>query len=139
MKTFNIYKHPVQGVEAVKVGFSWPAFFFGFIWMLIKKLWLLAIVWFGLTMVLSFIENLIVIRQPADSQVFSYALLAICYIALWLLPGFKGNAWRESNLLKRGYQKIISLNADNPDAAVAQFVQAQPPVPVHEVRPDITN
>ena len=27
MKTFNVYKHPTQGIEAVKVGFSWPAFF----------------------------------------------------------------------------------------------------------------
>lgn len=27
MRTFTIYKHPAQGFEAVKVGFSWPAFF----------------------------------------------------------------------------------------------------------------
>ena len=39
MKTFQVYKHPIAGIEAIKVGFSFPAFFFGWIWMFIKKLW----------------------------------------------------------------------------------------------------
>lgn len=30
MKTYDIYKHPTRGIEIVKIGFSWPAFFFGF-------------------------------------------------------------------------------------------------------------
>jgi len=45
VKTFNIYHHPIHGYEAVKVGFSWPAFFFAFIWMLLKRLWLHAAVY----------------------------------------------------------------------------------------------
>ena len=36
MKTFQVYKHPIAGIEAIKVGFSFPAFFFGWIWMFIK-------------------------------------------------------------------------------------------------------
>ena len=57
MKTFNVYKHPTQGIEAVKIGFSWPAFFFGIIWMLVKKLWGLAGAWFAVYIVLSLIEK----------------------------------------------------------------------------------
>jgi len=45
MRTFNVYKHPTQGFEAVKVGFSSPAFFFGIIWMMVKKLWGFAGLW----------------------------------------------------------------------------------------------
>ena len=56
MKAFAVYQHPTHGFEAVKRGFSWPAFFFGVIWMLIKKLWLLAISWLGLYVVLVLVE-----------------------------------------------------------------------------------
>ena len=43
MKTFEVYQHPTQSSEAVKEGFSWPAFFFGPAWLLFKQLWLFAV------------------------------------------------------------------------------------------------
>ena len=67
MKTFNVYKHPTQGIEAVKIGFSWPAFFFGIIWMLVKKLWGLAGMWFAAYIVLSLIES-VTDQSPAIKQ-----------------------------------------------------------------------
>ena len=36
MKVFTVYKHESKFYEAVKVGFSWPAFIFGGWWMLVK-------------------------------------------------------------------------------------------------------
>jgi hypothetical protein len=39
MKTFKIYEPPTGECEAVKQGWSWPAFFFGPIWALVKTLW----------------------------------------------------------------------------------------------------
>lgn len=56
MRTFRVYAHPTRGSEAVKVGFSWPAFWFGGFWMLAKKLWGYAIAWFSLWFVLSMVE-----------------------------------------------------------------------------------
>ena len=38
MKTYHVFEHPTRGLEAVKVGVSWPGFFFGFFWMLVKKM-----------------------------------------------------------------------------------------------------
>jgi len=46
MKILDIYKHPAQGIEAIKGGFSWPAFFFCFILMLVKKLLRFPGAWF---------------------------------------------------------------------------------------------
>jgi hypothetical protein len=45
VKTFNAYCHPTGDFEAVKIGFSWPALFFSFVWMLAKKLWKFAALW----------------------------------------------------------------------------------------------
>ena len=54
MKTFNVFSHPVQGFEAVKVGFSWPAFLFGSLWMLDKGLWRLSGLWFAIYSTVAF-------------------------------------------------------------------------------------
>ncbi len=47
MRSFNVYRHPAEGYEAVKTGFSWPALLLGIIWMLAKKLWTFAAIWFA--------------------------------------------------------------------------------------------
>jgi len=114
MKTFNVYKHPTQGIEAVKVGFSWPAFFFGTIWMLVKKLWGLAGAFFAAYIVLLLIEK--VTDQSGEGGL----LLAAGYFTGWLVPAFKGNKWREENLSKRGYEQLTTVQAETPDAAAAQ-------------------
>jgi hypothetical protein len=43
---------------------------------------------------------------------------------LWLVPAFKGNKWREDNLSNRGYKLLNTVQADNPDAAVAQSTKS---------------
>jgi len=39
MKTFSIFEHPTGQMEAVKNGWSWAAFFFGWIWTLVERLY----------------------------------------------------------------------------------------------------
>lgn len=124
MKTFNVYKHPTLGFEAVKVGFSWPAFFFGVIWMLVKKLWGLAGLWLGAYIVCWLIETVTDKSQEGGAQALVYLVLASAYFALWLIPPFKGNKWREENLSKRGYELLSTVQAETPDAAVAQVAKS---------------
>ena len=124
MKPFNVYKHPTLGFEAVKVGFSWPAFFFGIIWMLVKKLWGLAGLWIGAYIVCWLIES-VADSSPDDwAKAGVYLLLAAAYFALWLVPPFSGNKWREGNLSKRGYELLGTVQAETPDAAVAQAAKS---------------
>ena len=123
MKTFKVYKHPVKGLEAVKVGYSWPAFFFNCIWMFTKKLWALALTWIGLYFVLGTIKNVTSASEESDAQLIVYLLLFAGYVALNLVPGFKGNQWREANLTKRGFELVGTVQSATPDAAVAQVVK----------------
>ena len=119
MKKFNIYEHPTQGFEAIKVGFSWPAFFFGIFWMLVKKLWVIAGVWLVAYIILSLIEK-VTDQSGADiAQSLVYLILIVGYLTLWLVPAFKGNKWRTGSLLKRGYEEIVTVQAETPDAAIA--------------------
>lgn len=126
MKTFSVYKHPIQNFEAVKVGFAWPAFFFGFIWMLAKKLWGLAGLWFAAYVVCALIDLVTEQSERGGAQALVYLVLLAAYVALWLIPAFKGNQWREANLIARGYELLNTVQAETPDAAMAKLAKSAP-------------
>jgi hypothetical protein len=122
MKTFKVYKHPTRGLEAVKVGFSWTGFIFGIFWMLLKKLWAVALLWFGLYFVFNLVNTVTSQSEESGAQALVYLLLAAGYVALNLVPGFKGNQWREANLTKRGFALAGTAQTETPDAAIAHVV-----------------
>jgi Protein of unknown function (DUF2628) len=123
MKTFNVYRHPIQGLEAVKVGFSWPAASAGPIWMLLKQLWGLSGLWVAIYMALSLIETVVDTSEPGGAQALVYLLLVAGYVALGLIPGFKGNKWREKNLIRRGFEMLGTVQAETPEAAISQVAK----------------
>ena len=125
MKSFNVYKHPSHGIEAVRVGFSWPALFFGILWMLAKRLWGLAGIWFVALIVLSLVEKVADQSREDGAQALVYLILAVAYFALRLIPAFHGNKWKEKDLSKRGFEHSAeTVQAETADAAVAQVAKA---------------
>lgn len=123
MKTFNVYRHPIQGHEAVKVGFSWPAASAGPIWMLAKNLWGLSGLWVAMYFTLSLVETVTETSEPSGAQVLLYLLLVAGYFTLGLVPGFKGNKWREKNLVRRGFEMLGTVQAETPEAAISQVAK----------------
>lgn len=119
MTTFNLYKHPTQGIEAVKSGFSWPAFFFGVVWMVVKKLWVLAVVWFVAYVVFAFLGTSMTPSLEGTGAVINDAISTAGQAALWLVPAFMGNKWREKNLAMRGYEQLTTVEAESPEDAIA--------------------
>src|SRR5262245_8944624 len=98
MKTFKVYKHPAQGFAAVKEGFSWPALCFGPLWLFVKKLWMFAVAWIAVSVFLSVVEGITDEVETASGQMtVAYLIVAGIYLALWLIPAFKGNSWRTNN------------------------------------------
>ena len=120
MKTFNVYRHPIQGLEAVKVGFSWPASSAGPIWMLVKKLWGLSGLWLAMYLALSLVETVTDQSEPGGAQALVYLLLVAGYFALGLVPGLKGNKWREKDLVRREFEMLGTVQAETPEAAISQ-------------------
>lgn len=131
MKNYNIYKHPNGKIEAVKQGWSWPAFFFGWIWALIKQLWMVAVLIIAYAIISSIVIQLMTPSYDYYeyggedlSQAFllqSISLLIQLGIAIFL--GVKGNSLREANLIKRGYECIGNINAVNPDSAISDALK----------------
>ena len=126
MRTFQVYSHPTwRRFEAVKLGFSWPALFFGIFWMLVKELFSYAGIWFVLYLLLVLMEAVMdEARSAPGLQAIMYLILVVGYFALWLVPGFKGNAWRSQNLKKQGYDLVGTSDAETPKAAIGKLAKA---------------
>lgn len=115
MKEFKIYQHPTGKQEAVKQGWSWPGFFFGPIWALVKKLWGLGALLLVAVIVLSAV--------PAGTEV--GMLTTLIMLVIYIVCGVNGNKWREKNLVSRGYEHLDTVSAANPDGAIALFIKGQ--------------
>jgi len=119
MKTFDIYCHPVSAIEAVKVGFSWPAFFFGSLWMLDKGLWGRAGLWLVSYAAVRLVATLADTVQGGDYfGLFLMGLLA----ALALIAGANGNRWWVQRLLKRRYRRMTTVTAPTPEEATLEYL-----------------
>lgn len=122
-KQYRIYENTLGVREAVKQGWSWPAFFFSFIWAFVKKMnavgggvvggLVFLIIFFGA------IEN----SSNADSNDALNALFGFVEIALAVVFGVNGNRWRELNLGTRGYQLKGIISAETDESALMLYAK----------------
>lgn len=119
MKQFKIYTNPQGSYEAVKQGWSWPAFFFGPIWALVKKMWALGFGVLGVFFVLGFIGGAVggELEQWIDD------IMSIGSLVVTIVFGLNGNKWRETNLESRGFDFKDTVTAANGEGAIALYVK----------------
>lgn len=117
MKQFKVFKHPAGSHEAVKQGWSWPAFFFSFIWAMVKKMWGLGVGVLIGTFVLGFFVGAAGMGDGGD------VLINIFAIIVNVIFGLKGNSWREKNLASRGFERVDTVTAANPEGAIALYLK----------------
>jgi hypothetical protein len=106
----------VAATVAVKDGFSWPAFFFSFLWALTQRLWLVALVLFA-------VEMLLMIP-------FTYldgATEAAGSLGVMLVLGWIGNDLKRRGLEKRGLEQHEVVLADSAEAAVRRYFSEMSP------------
>lgn len=128
MRTYRVFKHPSRGFRAVKVGCSYPALFFGLIWMFFKNLWVHAVLWLVFAVGLSLFGSWVNSRAMAGPVAFTneidvlYGFLVLMgYLALLFVPYYFGNGWVRHNLARQGFVSIGEIRAPNPAAAEAQL------------------
>ena len=118
MKQYRIYEHPLRTIEAVKCGWSWPAFFFCTLWALFKKLWVLACVVFVVLFTFGFIVGL----MNMDVGLTNFIIYSVSLVESAIF-GVYGNSWRENNLMDRGYEYMQGVEANSADAAIAIHIK----------------
>jgi len=121
MRVYQIFKHPERGVQAVKRGYSWPAFFFTWIWALTRRLWLAGGLLFLCSIFLGIFNRALGMR----SWEFSLAV----DIVLSLFVGARANLWRSNALENRGYRHLGAMNARGPQDALAKVAASGGAIP----------
>ena len=119
MKSFKVHKHPALGYKAIKIGFSWPAFFFSYFWLLVSKLWRYSILIIGSFICLVIIETVIEQSPESGLQAIAYLVIALGYFFVWMVAAFKGNEWLEKDFIDKGFILISSVDAKTKEAAIA--------------------
>jgi hypothetical protein len=115
---YNIFTQSSDSIEAIKQGWSWPAFFFPIIWEMIKKLWGDAIgVFIGL-LILAFIFSRLGIVEGGSLMIIALVLIRIDFLV-------NGNLWREENLTARGFENVIRIAARSPKEAAKMYMKAK--------------
>ena len=103
MKQFSILQHSDLGYEVVKIGWSWPAFFFTWIWAFLKRLWLVGVIVLLAGLALSSLPEIWLVGE----------------LIISIVMGVKGNELRVTRLRDSGYEQVASVAARTPDGALA--------------------
>ena len=141
MKGFNIYQNSMtKETQAVKMGWSWPGFFFTWIWAFVKGLIPVGV---GI-LVLNFAITLppqmwFIMNETSAAEMSMYDLwyLApgwvqplnilsnIFAVAVCVFCGLKGNEFRGSDLVSKGFKLKETVMAGDPDSALASYMASQ--------------
>ena len=115
MKRWDLFTHPTQGTMAIKQGFSWPAFFFTYIWAYTKRLWTVVLGFLAAHFVSGGVLGVVAINDPQALARWSWILV----LAANLVMGFKGNDFCRASIRKRGFAWLHTVEAPSRDAALA--------------------
>jgi hypothetical protein len=120
LKTISIYQHAQKGFRAVKTGFSWPGFFFMWIWAFTRGL-----IGTGALLFLIWLASLGLYMLAVMS---AFDFMGIVYFFVWLvnavIVGLCGNSWQANSLIKKGYKHVDTVHASSPRAAAREAVSA---------------
>jgi hypothetical protein len=105
MKHQTLLQHKDGRVALVGNGFSWAAFFFGPLWAVVKRQWMLGLLLF---LVLIPINFLIEFAEATRNLAFILASLGLM-IGYMVSCGIYGNRWLKASLKRKGY--VESANA----------------------------
>ena len=122
MRKYKVYFSPQGDAQAVKEGWSWPGFFFTFIWALVKKLWLAGLCGFAANNVLNYFAA----SAGGDNELL---LMVAANAAVMVLFGSQGNKWRAANLAANGFALKGTVEAADGDEAIELATANNPPVP----------
>ena len=114
MRVYTVHTDLARDFVLVKEGFSWPAFFFTFVWAFAGKLWLWGAVFLGVAVLFNGFAAFFGLTAP----------VVVCVsIGLHAVIGFVANDLRRRTLHRRGYTEICVVTGANLVAAETRFLE----------------
>jgi Protein of unknown function (DUF2628) len=104
--TYNLHRNDRTGqVEAIKIGFSWPAFFCGPLWALFRKMWwpALGLLYLSIAAGSAYLAARILFTVFTGNAAIRGIVGILVIVGYMYLIGYCGNNWRQYSLLEQGY------------------------------------
>lgn len=98
---------------AVKRGFSWPGFFFSWIWAFSRGLWLQGAIIIAIAAIIVAVDFIFFGGNPWLSSLLGFVIN--------LAVGVRGNSWRSAKLEHSGYEFAGLIEARSPASAAAAY------------------
>lgn len=114
MSRYHVWRNPSGSTQIVKVGWSWPAFLFGGLWALYKRMTLLGV---GM-LLLAWILNTLAVLAFGEGE--EDVGLLISASLFGIIFGANGNTWREKYLTVRGFTLVKTIRR-SPFRALASY------------------
>ena len=105
----RVYEHPDGRRTIIKMGFCWPAFFFGPLWAWRKGMGGLGFVLLAVGLLLQSMP-LLFIESIGEAGILVYPLVTVGVLT-WI--GGQGNGWLRRSAVNRGY-KLVSSSPPTP-------------------------
>ncbi|MBV9652923.1 MAG: DUF2628 domain-containing protein [Acetobacteraceae bacterium] len=112
MRTWTVHLRRNATPALVREGFSWGAFFFGWIWLLAHRAWIAAALWLAGTIV-------VIVLTPAAAR-------PLVGVAIAVLQGLFGNDLRRWSLERRGFALAHVVAARDSEGALVRLLDRRP-------------
>ena len=110
MRVYTAHIHAKQPPRLVREGWSWGAFLFGPLWLLVQRAWLAALLWLAV--------GCLPLLLPGAARV-------VASLALAWLAGLLGRDLVRWSLARQGYALAHVVAARDQDAAFARLLAAR--------------
>ncbi|MEM4385247.1 MAG: DUF2628 domain-containing protein [Candidatus Anstonellales archaeon] len=119
MKKLLVYENDILNkIEFVKEGFNWPLFFFGFAWLLYKRFWSMAVIYYLINPI-----TIGVIEYSIKDKDISTIVGLVLAIIFSTVMGMYGNKLYRDHLESKGFKLICYVHASGIDEAVYKLVR----------------
>lgn len=119
-RAYTVLQHGDGSRKAVKIGNSWPALLLTLPWLLYKKLWGTALVYFIMAALLicaTVVTGLSVFDAGTDAsaqqKLIFAAFLLLSFFGMIYIPFRQGNDWSLKSLQRKGYRHTADINAQS--------------------------
>ncbi len=114
MSQFAVYEREGE-FQAVKAGFSWPAFFFSGIWAFAKQM-----PGRGFALLGAFVGPL-ALGESGQLGDIGHALGHFAPIVVALTAGSLGNSWWRAELEDSGFEQLGTIDGESPEAVLSAW------------------
>jgi hypothetical protein len=131
MKVYTAHRPPIASREHalfIKDGFSWPAFLFPVIWLVIKRLWL------ALALYVLAVALISAIASTAELSAGSVIAIAV---GLNLILGFEANNLNRRALARRGFSEEGPFIGKDAEEAELKYFRSQTATHASEATPPL--